>query len=487
MRTNQRTGISYKIVDIIVILISLLLLIYTGIRAATLSFTFDESLSFNRFVSLRFMDIVSYKIVSSNNHMINTLFMKYISMLFGTNELLLRLPSLFSHLIYIIFSYRIIRKASSPYVVLAGFLFLNLNPFLLDYFSLARGYAMAVSFTVLSVYFLFNYIENNKTNNIRWSLIFAMLAVLSNFCLLIFYVSLIAVINIYWISPDRGICLKDLIKKNMPVLISVLLLVVIMFEPLRKLIKFKELYDGGNTGFWSDTVGSLIYSSLYGQSYYQIALEYVKYFILISILIMIITLVYRFYLMRWKIFSEKITVAFLLLFITCIVSVAQHILLHSLFLINRMALFFIPLFFIPLVLIFSDFVRIKKMKILSLFFLLIISGALIFHTISSLNTSSTLMWRYDADTKKMLSDLGTQVKNSEKTHIKLGVVWLFEPTSNFYRTTKKYEWLDKVTWDNYRTLDYDYYFLADSCMSFIKANNLSVIRHYPVSNSYLLK
>ena len=97
------------------------------------------------------------------------------------------------------------------------------------------------------------------------------------------------------------------------------------------------------------------------------------------------------------------------------------------------------------------------------------------------------MWRYDADTKKMLSDLEIQVKNSEQFNVKLGVIWLYEPTSNFYRTTKKYEWLEKVTWDNNVTPGYDYYFLADSSNSFIKAQNLSVIRHYPVSRTYLLK
>ena len=487
MNINQKNINTNKIVKIIVILISLLLLIYTGFRAATLSFTFDESLSFNRFVSLRFIDIVSYKIPNANSHMINTLFMRYISLLFGTNEFLLRFPSLVSHLIYIIFSYRIIRKASSPYIVLAGFLLLNLNPFLLDYFSLARGYAMAVSFTVLSIYYLFNYIENNKGNNFIWSLIFAMLAVLSSFCLSIYYVSLIAVINIYWISVINGIKFKDLLKKNIPALISFLLLVVIMFEPIRKLTKFKEFYDGGNTGFWTDTIGSLIYSSLYEQAYQQIVFGYVKYFIAISTLIMIMAIAYRFYFKRWKIFNERITIALLLLLIPCIVSVAQHFIMNSPFLINRMALFFIPLFFIPFILFFSDYFKIQKLKIICLSFLLIVSGALIFHTIHSLNTSYTLMWRYDADTKKVLSDLEIQVKNSEKTHVKLGVIWLFEPTSNYYRATKKYEWLDKVTMDNYKNLDYDYYYLADSSMSFIKAHNLSIIKHYPLSNSYLLK
>jgi uncharacterized membrane protein len=488
MSLKSKISDSCKSIDCIVILISALLLIYTGIRAAKLSFTFDESLSYNRFVSLRFIDIISYKVVSSNNHMINSLFLKFISIIFGKNEFLLRLPSLISHLIYLIFSFKIIRNVSSPYVALAGFLLLNLNPFFLDYFSLARGYAMAVSFTVLSIYFLFNYLENNNNNNnLFWSLIFAILAVLSNFCLLIFYVSLIASVNIYWISVNGGLKMKTLIKNNIPVLVSLLVTSVILFEPIRKLIKFKEFYDGGNAGFWTDTVGSLIFSSLYGQFYQQAAMVYIKYFIILGVFLMIITFLSRSYFVRWKIFSEKITVALLILFLTCIVSVIQHVLLKSLFLINRMALFFIPLFFIPLILVFSEYVRIAKLKLLSLSILYIACGALIFHTLSSLNISYTLMWKYDSDTKKMLSDLNIQVKKNEQAHIKLGAIWLFEPTLNFYRTTKKYDWLDEVTWDSYKNPGYDYYFLADSCSGFFKARNLTIIEHYPVSNSYLLK
>lgn len=180
---------------------------------------------------------------------------------------------------------------------------------------------MAVSFSVLSIFYLFNYIENSKINNLKLSLIFSILAILSNFCLLIYYVSLIAVINIYWLSLEGGIKLRDLINKNKPVLISFLLLVVIMFEPVRKLTKAKEFYDGGNTGFWTDTVGSLINSSLYGHSYPEIVPGYVKYFIAISSFAMFITVACRFYSKRWKIFNEKIPLALLLLLITCFVSV----------------------------------------------------------------------------------------------------------------------------------------------------------------------
>jgi hypothetical protein len=475
------------LVNITLIIVSILLIIYSVYRAATISFTIDESISYNVFVPLSFMDIVSFKIAIANNHMLNTLCMKYISQLFGSSELLLRLPSILSHIVYIIFSYKISRKVSSPVILLAGFLFLNLNPYLLDFFSLARGYAMAVAFTVVSIYFLLNYIEFSKAKNITWSLIFAVLAVLSNFTLLIFFISLIVVFNIYWIVSQSHYNLSELIKKNMPVFICSVVLIIIMFEPIRKLIKYKEFYDGGTISFWSDTVGSLISASLYGQSYWLTAFLFIKYLIAFCSLILIITFVYKTYKTKLKIFNDMVPVTILLLFISILVPVAQHILLKSYFPINRMALVYIPLFFIPIILFVSDAAKSYKMKLLILPVMLIFAGVVTYHTFRSLNTSYALYWKFDADTKNMLSDLEIRVKSDNKSSIKLGAMWLYEPAINYYRVAKKYTWLEKVRDDTYKNPDFDYYYLADTCLVYAKSLNKPVVKHYLTSNSYLVK
>jgi Dolichyl-phosphate-mannose-protein mannosyltransferase len=483
----KNNSILIIIVNIAIFLISVLLLIYSILRATSLSFTIDESISYNVFVPLKFMDIVSFKIAIANNHMINTLFMKYISVLFGSNELLLRLPSILSHLVYIVFSYKIIKKIASPVILLAGFLLLNLNPYLLDFFSLARGYAMAVAFTVVSIYFLLNYIEFSKAKNITWSLIFAVLAVLSNFTLLIFFISLITVFNIYWIVSQSHYNLSEIIKKNIPVFICSIVLIIIMFEPIRKLIKFKEFYDGGTISFWSDTVGSLISASLYGQSYWLTAFLFIRYLIAFCSLILIITFVYKTYKTKLKIFNDKVSVTILLLFISILVPVAQHILLKSYFPINRMALVYIPLFFIPIILFISDAAKSYKMKLLILPVMLIFAGVVTYHTFRSLNTSYALYWKFDADTKNMLSDLEIRVKNDNKSSIKLGAMWLYEPAINYYRVAKKYTWLEKVRDDTYKNPDFDYYYLADTCLVYAKSLNKPVVKHYLTSNSYLVK
>src|SRR6266542_6407233 len=125
MDKKQNIYFSHRTVDAAIAVLSLLLLAYSGYRAAILSFTIDESQSFNDYVPMKFMDIVSYKHSSANNHILNTLWMKFISYSFVTSEFLLRLHSVFSHLIYIVFSYLIIKKISAPLLVFSGFLLLN--------------------------------------------------------------------------------------------------------------------------------------------------------------------------------------------------------------------------------------------------------------------------------------------------------------------------------------------------------------------------
>src|ERR1700722_18943946 len=95
--------------------ISLALLVYTIYRACSLSLTIDEAYTFLNYVPMRFMDIISNNIatntvVSANNHILNTLLVKLFTWLFGTSELVLRLPSLIGHVIYLIASYLIIKK-----------------------------------------------------------------------------------------------------------------------------------------------------------------------------------------------------------------------------------------------------------------------------------------------------------------------------------------------------------------------------------------
>ena len=294
-------------------------------------------------------------------------------------------------------------------------------------------------------------------------------------------------VNIYWIVSQSHSNFNEILKKNILVIICSLILILILFEPIRKLIKFHELYDGGTTGFWFDTVGSLISASLYGRSYNYNVFNVIKYVIAVCSLGMIGFLLYQLLILKRKVFTEKFSIIIILLFISCTVPVVQHLFLKSYFPINRMALFFVPLFITSFMLTVSFSAKNRIMKLLVLPILLIFAGASVCHTSHSLNTYHTLYWKYDADTKKMLSDLELTVGKENKSPVKLGVMWLYEPTINFYRNTRKYDWLEMVTEETYKQPDYDYYYLADSCLDYVRKLNKPNIIHYFISDSYLVK
>lgn len=111
----------------IVILIGVILLSYTATRAYKLSFTHDESLSF-----LAIHRMSGFE--NANTHILNSGLMKVFSLLFGNSELSLRSPALIAHLMFMSFSFLILERLRDHFFIICGFLFLNANPFLLDFF-----------------------------------------------------------------------------------------------------------------------------------------------------------------------------------------------------------------------------------------------------------------------------------------------------------------------------------------------------------------
>ena len=173
--------------------------------------------------------------------------MKFFSLIFGNSEFVLRLPNLIAHVVYLIFTYLIVKKISNKPLMICGFILLNFNPYLLDFFSLARGYGMAVSLMTASVYYLMEFHSVNNNNKLVLTFVFACLAVLSNFSLLIYFASLIIIINLIWITSEtKKITFRKLMKKNIPILVITLIMFIILYEPIRRIVKFGSLYFGGD-------------------------------------------------------------------------------------------------------------------------------------------------------------------------------------------------------------------------------------------------
>jgi len=131
------------------LLVTLALWCFVGIHAFAMNITHDEAYSFYLIKTNYFRALFG----SANNHWLNSFFMKVSSLLLGDEPGFLRLHNV---LAFPFFSWGIwklsqfIPQKPMRYVCCALVLF---NPYLLDFFSLARGYSMAITFQAWCLFF----------------------------------------------------------------------------------------------------------------------------------------------------------------------------------------------------------------------------------------------------------------------------------------------------------------------------------------------
>jgi len=122
-------------------------------RAAMLSITPPEAATYNRFVGPPLRE--AFALTTANNHVLNTLLARISTSVFHLTDLSLRLPSLLGGALYLWAVYRLARRhfGSGP-LFLAAVALLSLNPLVLDYLSMARGYGLALAFWMWALEFL---------------------------------------------------------------------------------------------------------------------------------------------------------------------------------------------------------------------------------------------------------------------------------------------------------------------------------------------
>lgn len=112
---------------------------FVVIKAASTDLIFDEAWSFFTYAGspLGFL-----RLDIANNHPLNSLLVYLATRLFGSAELVIRLPDILAGALYLAATGALIRRVR---LKLVGFAICALQPFFLDYFSLARGYGLAIA------------------------------------------------------------------------------------------------------------------------------------------------------------------------------------------------------------------------------------------------------------------------------------------------------------------------------------------------------
>ena len=384
---------------------------YVIVRGFTVGITHDEALT--------------YKIINgdevlkgtANHHWLNTQLSTLSTYLFGAKEFALRLPNVLSFAVFWFFLYRIagnFLKSSATQLVLL--LLLCGNPFILDFFSLCRGYGLSIAFVTASLFYLFRIVHLKQDSGVSpyfSGTFFAILALSAN----------LNTLN-YFLVAQALILLSALVfkPKNRILILSVGIILsgIVLYFSLNHLFFLRnknELYFG--TQDLNSSIDNLIYSSFYFREGFE-GVSILRYGLYLLLLFA------GFLTLRKKQLFNPGTIAFIVLISIFIALVAEHYLFEALYPINRSSLYLYPVILLAFLLNIDGL----KMKLVSIAVLLC-SWIFILVSLPIYNFSNTMTWSEDSGIKTAMLLIKDDIKDNS-IHI-AECSWFYEPLINYYR------------------------------------------------------
>jgi len=442
---------------------------YINLRAWFLAFTYDESWTFLGYATEDFWKVVTNEFPAANNHVLHSLIMGWVYELFGQQEYILRLPVLLSFVVFAYFSYEI-SKSLSKKMWWLPFIMVIYQPYLLDYFVAARGYALALAFMMGAIYFLFRFSKQLRLKWAWYSLIFAALAAYSNFTYLLLFIAISMGVTLL------GFTQKKKFGAMLPVVTIGSILGLMVYIPITQLIMAKELYYGGEDGFFEDTLMTLARSFIYGYSESNV---------LAWVFVLIIALAGVFA-MQKLFLKAKLSMGFWIAFILIIIeigSILQHHLLDSPYLIDRTAIFFIPLILFACSWIVFQFKESIIRNIVAFMFV----GLSILNLLIAVNFSYLLDFKEHSDTKSAMLLIANDQDLPEDGFV-LGKSIYMNATVNFYRVKLGLERIEQSGLEFCEeTEKTKYYYLFEKDISCLENKDVELMQYFPVSETYLYR
>lgn len=232
-------------------ILTVFVFLYLILRSIYVPFVYDEAATF--FIYIRLNEWLPWHSYwDANNHLLNSALGVICYQLFGKSEFVLRLPSLLSFLFYsiaVIGISRFFSRAALRY----GFVTVMLTmPGLLEFFALARGYGLSISFLTLSVWFALKYVRDDGTGKAFAAIWLMIAAIASNMSLLNSGILTLGLISIVWWLRN------DFQKIGLYLLLIVPVIGMLLFFAAYSMA-LKErglLYYGSQTELWSVTFKS---------------------------------------------------------------------------------------------------------------------------------------------------------------------------------------------------------------------------------------
>jgi hypothetical protein len=442
--------------------------------------THDEAFSYGVYVPKSIKAILSFKEdVSANNHIINTLFMKLMSGIGFEQVGMLRLLSASSYLVLLFSLFFLIYKENNRYASLL-YLIVCCNPYLLDFFAMARGYGVSFGLMVLSLYLFLK--EENK-NSQFWSMQIATIAMLANFNLVYFWLSIGLLHFSKFMSKknfEKTILIRQFGTYLFPMLSLLYLLIV-----FKRLTAAQQLYFGGHNGIVNDLINDQLWCYIYDNDYKENPL-YLLIWQWLPVMMLALAIILAMFkdIRKNKFYISWISVLFILIFSFLLIEI-NHRLTGSLYPLKRTGLFMSILLSCSVMLMLRFFAELKYVQIPSLIASYSIIGLLYFHTVSSYDSNRYREVPYDSHHHEILAKLKSEIKD-ENVPIDLSANWQVGPSLNFYKKTKHLNWLPEIKRDSIRT-NAQYLLVFEEDFPNINRDSLNELLAYPKEGLYLFK
>jgi hypothetical protein len=425
--------------------------------------TTDEVPAVFFYSKFSFWEIMMFPDNWPNNHILNTLLTKCSISVFGKEQWAVRLPNLLSFIFFGFAVFRILKlvlKLESTWFLVGAILFVN--PYLLDFFGLARGYGISGTMVTFSILLLLEGYEKRRKSWIWLSLLTSILASYANFTALVFWAAVVILVWFYFFIDNEG-QFKKWLKPTLIIFIISLAYLALIITPIMKMQGTDQFKYWSSGGFYDDTIRSLIYEWQYKSKFLTgIRTHFVSGFAGIIIMMNFFLLWKHFKKEKYSLkgFFTPAFVALAILLLPAIINIFQTIILGTPNLKGRTALFFYPLFSTVLVVAMSALPKIKKPWVnnILLVFILAVFGANLSHRTK---LTSVKEWEYDQNTLDVINYL--REKHNENL-VSLKTNWIFHSSFYFYYDAGKVPWLDLQPYDynlDVNTPSEYYYIFAD--------------------------
>jgi hypothetical protein len=399
------------------------IMLYVLIKAVSMVMTHDEAYSFYNAKHFWWVETLC----TGNTHWFNFLAMKT-CVLFGLEKTSqLRCFTLLSSGVFLTTVYFWIKSLKDiPSKVLA-FSFALLNPFLIDYLSLARGYSTALMFEGLSITCYYLALTSNKRNLSVLSLFLAGMAAIANFNFFYFFVAF-SIIYFYEYHFKKGlVIIKD--KLFYVEFIYIVGISALVIKALRFItICSNDIGAYGGNDLVLSVFGGYVQTLLYQEGLINsVTVQIIAYVICLFVILSAVFGI---------LFSKKhkctwYTFASTLLLIMLLLTVFNKWFLDVLYPTHRTILMFYPLIAMVLVGFINAVVTKQKIKAIVAY---TITGLLTLHFLTTISLHKTFDYWQQADTKTCftyLDSIGAK---------KVGIApELFGVYRNYYQLTDKYK------------------------------------------------